>query len=330
MIEDMWVGMGRPHEGRIEAKRVDKNLRNEFFWTRHSDGRYGLSLFHTATFPSDLKLPRMRGLELRRTESPRGHRGVHWILADLASLEPFGQLCWDIIAASGNVSDEDTAIRAAVNRTWRWHRLLRAGGDGPLNPEEQKGLIAELSVLGILVEEGFLQSVEQWRGPLAEPIDFLLDEIGIEVKAPRGTDRDQLHISSEDQLDSSAHSALFLVVCPVERPTEAGPDSRDLRELAKETVALIGERLPTDLPLLEGRLVAAGVNWEHDYSEHRWDVRPAKVFEVRADFPALSRADLPNGVHSVKYRLALATLATWSIPVETFLSHLRRISARGD
>lgn len=323
MTDDPWAGLGRPGRGRIEARRVDRERRHDFFWARHPDGRVGLSLFHASSFPDDLKLPRMRGLELRRHEPSEGARGLHWILGDPSAQEPFAELCRDVVSAAGDEESEASAIRTAVNRTWRWHRLLRAGGRGPLTPEEQKGLIAELLILELLLNRDLLVGgIEAWRGPLADAKDFRVGGVGIEVKAPRGREGDHIQIPSEHQLDGSGIRALFLAVVPVVRPTEACPDSITIRHMVERVSQVVDECLPHEVGLLGGLLLASGFDWDHDYSEHRWDVGEPRVYQVRQDFPALTRNALPSGVHTVSYRISLASIEMWSVPLDTLFESL--------
>lgn len=74
-----------------------------------------------------------------------------------------------------------------------WQALLVQSGG--LSPEQQLGLWGELWVIFAAAEPDLL--VSAWRGPDGDPVDFFLEQIGVEVKVSR---RAHVHQISQSQV----------------------------------------------------------------------------------------------------------------------------------
>lgn len=307
--DDPWSDFEAPTASDvINAKRVDGTLRWSFFWAKGVDRRSLLILQHDPSSSSKSPLPKIRGIEVLESDpDDGGQRMLSLKLVEAQHRDIFVKLCRDIVDASSSAETEQEAVETFLARTWRWHHLLRGGGDHRLSAEEQKGVIGELLVLhGLLMPEiGARDAIKAWRGPTGAPKDFEVGRVCVEVKARRGAARPFVAISSEDQLDSEGTDELYLYVVEL----DAAPENVD----AAFTVTDIARRVrdavdlgQAALELFEQLLLASGFLWDDDYSDFRWMVGPHRLFQVRDDFPSITRSKIGSGVSRVRYEVSLA------------------------
>jgi len=232
-------------------------------------------------------------------------------LVDSAHRDVFHRLCLDIVASAGKAPTEPQAVSAMLNRTWRWHHLLRGGTDSRLTPEEQKGLIGELIVLQRLVlpHLAALDAVSTWHGPLGSPKDFEIGSVCVEAKARRGAATPYIAISSEHQLDVSGIDALFLHVAELHQEQAVanykGDESFTLTDIAFRCRAQVSSSDLGAVEPFEELLTAAGFRWEDDYTDARWTQGRHHLFRVRETFPAIRASSCPPGVSNVRYSVGL-------------------------
>lgn len=310
MSDDPWSKLATPDSpDAISARRVDADGRWNFFWARDSENRLLLVLRYNPDAAPHARLPRLRGIEVFvYTDEVGGFPSLALRLREGALRDLFYRLCIDIIASTGDARTEREAVAIALARTWRWHHLLRGGGDTLLSSEEQKGLIGELLVL----ESYFLPvmspsaALTAWRGPLGEAKDFLVGRVAVESKAHGDGAAASVRISSEFQLDDSGLDRLFLHVSVLD---PAGADDED-----DFTISDVAERIRSRLLAIDTHfsdqydalLMAAGFRKEDDYSRIRWKGGKRGIYWVHDSFPRLIPSGVPAGISSVTYNLEIA------------------------
>ena len=296
------------------ARRVSADAPWDFFWAR-DDGKYALVLRHAAPASAASALPNLRGIEVLSRPVSDDRPAIVFRLQDSQQKDLFVQLCNDIIAAACRAKDEREAVALAIARTWRWHHLLRDGGDSRLSVEEQKGLIGELTVLRdvLFPVMSKADAVNAWVGPTGAPKDFEIGTLCIEAKARRGSATPYVAISSEFQLDHTGCSELFLHVADVALEPLEGGGGQTLDELVARVVELVNSDSPLAAQKLEQLTAAVGYRLEDDYSDNRWSVGELRVFRVTPEFPKIAGIGLPAGVSGVRYSLALGECAAFAI-----------------
>ena len=310
MAEDPWAELIPPDAANsVNSRRVDAELGWDLFWARDQDNRVLLTLRHSEDAVPRTSLPSLRYVEV--SDWPPGTDGRRTLvirLLDASHKDIFLTLCNDIAEAAATAATEVEAVSIVVMRTWRWHQLLRAGTDKRLTPEEQRGLAGELLVLQrhLLPRLSASASVAAWTGPMDAPKDFEVGRIAIESKARRGGATPSIAISSENQLDTSGIDQLFLHVVAVDRSPDGIDGSFTLPELATAIREVIEYSEPPSAERFDSLLYAAGLLPEHNYDDFRWVAGESKLFEVSEAFPKIAAGDVPQGVSSVRYSLALA------------------------
>lgn len=326
LSENPWEGLVPPHNpDAISARRVDSDLPWGFFWARSLDDHYLLVLRHGAESSPHGSLPKLRGIEMYLSEdAAHGTRTLVLQLDDATQRDIFHRLCLDIVAAAGGAPTESDAVKLFLARTWRWHHLLRGGGDARLTVEEQKGLIGELIVLERLVLpcHALSDPVSTWHGPLGSPKDFEIGRICIEAKARRGAATPYIAISSEHQLDRSGVDLLFLHVAELAQEQSKEKVSATLTDIVIRTRTAVAARDMGALQLFESLLAATGFRWEDDYTAMRWAEGKHHIFGVTGSFPALTAASCPSGVSNVRYSLSLAECEGFSVSDDVVIAAL--------
>ena len=316
MNSDPWKDIAPPDSSTaINGRRVDADGKWNFFWARDIAGKHLLVLGFECD-PSAARLPRPKGIEVAM-HGGETRRGAMLTLAllDAGHRDIFYRLCVDIVAAAAGASTESEAIAITIARTWRWHHLLRGGGDGRLSIEQQKGLIGELFVMERLLLGSIsgADAVASWTGPLGAPKDFEIGTVCLEAKARRGAATPAIAVSSEHQLDSTGTAALFLHVTDLARGSVDTPDSFSVTDVARRVVSRVSGLDPGALEPLESLLAATGFQWADDYSDCLWIEIATHLYEVVEGFPRLTYDGVPAGVSRVKYSIALAECEPFSV-----------------
>lgn len=301
-----WAGL---EAGKVDTRRVKASGRWSFFWAvlTRSDAALVLQL---SQLPNPLPdLPKLRSLDIHFQTLPGGP--ILCIrLNDAAQVELFETLCRDVVASAETAEDEAAALQKAIGRTFRWHHLLRGGKDDLLPEEAQKGLIGELKILTLLVENmGAKAAIETWTGPSGAPKDFELRSDCIEVKARRGASQPFVKISNEYQLAEVEGRRLWLAVLTVDKVQP--PNGLTLADHVAALARTLERSAPSAIPQFDLRLADAGYDPMHDYSAWHWQTSEAEFFAVEDPFPRLA-APVPLGVSNLSYSLSLDACAPFN------------------
>lgn len=318
---DPWDDISPPeYSASLSARRVDEKLPWDIFWGVDADKNCLLILRHHKETQVSSRLPELRGLHVETWQSDQGRYDRIVIrLVDPEQREIFHRLCLDIVEATGLARTEREAVGRFLNRTWRWHRLLKGRRTDKLSDEEQKGLLGELRVLRnqLIPILGVFESVSSWTGPLGTYKDFEVCGICIEAKARQGTAVPEVVVSSEFQLDTERGETLFLYVTEVDVASEADRGSFTITDIAEEIRSGIAKEDLAVVDLFEERLAAAGFDWDDDYSDRRWLYQGERLFRVHEGFPRVTRSMCPAGVANLRYSISLAACEEFCVDSES-------------
>ena len=308
--DDPWTAIDPPTgDAGISARRIPDTGSHAWglYWAMDSQRHCLLILQHRSVDRCFRRLPRLRGLRVEAlpTEDQSGERLIIR-LTDSEHREVFYRFCMDVVDATSPSRSEAEAVERFLVRTWRWHRLMRAGGDERLSHEEQKGLIGELCVLErqLLPVIGAVDAVQAWTGPLGASKDFQVGWIGIEAKT-RSPHVFTIRISSAEQLDETGTTRLFLHITEVsESPGDpASVTITDVASRVRDTIAALDMSAAIQF---EERLGATGFDWNDDYSDNPLSVGDVSLYEVRDEFPRITPSTFLPGVENVHYAIALS------------------------
>lgn len=308
-----WLHLSTPLEpGTLNILRVDDEHRWALYWARSKDHRLLIARLKEG-MPVTGRLPKFKGVQLTLdTSGSNIPRALLLELLDDKAEDIFLLLCRDIIEATRATSTEQEFVHEMIARTWMWHRFLQRGQSGLLTPEEQRGLIGELTILRqiCIPQYGKSSAVEGWTGPLGTARDFEYGATCLEIKARRAPSLPFVEINSEFQLDPEGLVALLLFVVNVTAASEStGQTLTTLVEATRSELSVEGEALN----VLDERLSAAGYRLTDDYSEWHWAVGAYQAFQVTEQFPSIRHSRLSGGISNVEYRLSLQQCQPWEI-----------------
>lgn len=309
----------------ITAKRVDPELRWDFFWGRAIDQRCLFALqYDEDASPTD-KLPKLKGIDITVSIRPGEARQILiFKLQDTAQQDIFEQLCRDIVRATAGAVTQKEAVATTLARTWRWHHLLRGGSSERLSADEQKGLIGELLVLERQLLECFEPdaAIPMWHGPLDAPKDFECARVCVEAKARRGAATPFVYISSAYQLDDEGVDAFFLFVVDLDQVPDGTVGAFTVADAAES----LKDRLsgsPAALFAYENLLEASGFRWTDDYSDFPWLEGQSRFYRVADGFPRICASTLSASISNVTYALSLPSCAPYLVEASVVIQALK-------
>lgn len=302
----------------IAVPTVDYNVRQvtadtavPCFWGRN---REGACLFiielqgdHTAQYRKSV-VP-VFGIDVDLRGSDAGRQHLVLTLHAEVDRDLFAGLCRTLASALDHAGDSASSLAIALAHIRRWKTFMSGRGQR-LTEGEIRGLFAELAFLLELLDESRPASevVEGWLGPDRSHQDFVFGNTAVEIKALSGTERSEVRVSSEDQLES-LNDGLFLRVYRLSHlPDSAGALS--LNAAVMEVQARIQES--EALEIFDRKLVSYGYVPLPEYDKPLLVISGVRTYRVGAAFPRLVRSQLPAGVTKVSYEIKLEALESFA------------------
>ena len=305
-----WALLEQPTvAGELTAIRVDPSSSWAFFWSLSHENQPQLTLLHQ---PCRLgKLPTFDGFRVTSTPNSDGRRILSFILDDETSLDVFHALCIDLVAATNNYSDEETAVKESLNRAWSWHRLLQGKRDGKLSDIEQQGLFGELYVIAqALDSHDALEVISSWKAPEDNAKDFIHNSNAIEVKSRRSAHSSSVRVTSAEQLDGLNFDTIVLAVVTLAMHQSQGTD---LHSYSRSIISRLVGASAEAAALFEQKIVQRGLWPEHNYSNDLWSIISVDFYTVGMEFPRIQSSELAPGLNSVTYSIDLNTIKPFAM-----------------
>lgn len=308
-----------PHADNV--RRASSTHPLDFFRGRNHAGKYIFALTADEGCRELPKPPKLNGIDV--SVERRSGDGARLVLTleDRDQFDIFRALCGHLLDATVDYprGANGSGLLLVLRRLADWHNLLRRRRDGLLTNEEIIGLVGELLFLReeVMSRAGVADSVAAWRGAYRDEQDFAIGAWQIEVKTQLSTSDHRLLISSEAQLDT-AFSRLLLCHQGVARAPAGGGVS--LNALIDDLILACAAAGPRVLEEFEAALEASGYVRREEYDEPAWLLTDRRLFEVTDDFPRLTPAMLPAGVHAVSYSILLTACASFAVDLDETLA----------
>jgi len=277
-----------------------------FAAVREADLTHGV-LFECAIANAPAWRLRFESEGLHLTDERDGVNGSRRIALALerGDLEPvFLVIAEDLIESSRVAENEHDAVSTLGAKLSAWQTCLKLRRDG-FSQERMLGLYGELAILERLsAAVGMARAIEVWVGPERGLRDFEAGPLAVEVKTSLGA-AGAVRIGSLDQLDPTDLHRLALCRVVVV-PDDAGVALADLVARVRAAASAIGPgvRNAVDQRLLLSGYIASG---EREAPFEPLSILAIEAYEVRGDFPRVTRETVPAAVLSAEYRLDLAT-----------------------
>ncbi|WP_299957726.1 PD-(D/E)XK motif protein [uncultured Roseobacter sp.] len=325
--EDPWYGIAPPPSDQAFSGRLAHDCRpHELFRGLDHLGRRALFLVHEKSLASKARLPDMAGLIVENREQRDDERLLISVtLESDENADIFSKLSEDIVDVVSGASDESAAVSAFIERTWKWHDLLKGKRKPKLSREAQMGLIGELWTLMHLIAPvvGIGTAVAGWKGAEQAPKDFELSGVCIECKSRGAASRTRIRISSEYQLEDVPSHALVLLVLTFATCDDREPLALTLHGIVGTVRSELSKMAPQLVSTLDQGLDDAGYDTSHEYDlviRHR----STAPYEVQGTFPRIVPASIPDGPVEIGYDLPLEKLEKFHIEQQTLIEMLKR------
>jgi hypothetical protein len=266
-----------------------------------------------------LGLPDLTGaVEVTRRQRTSDGRWTLTLELRVRSLtDAFVSLVAELATKSAAASTEQTAITVFFETLSEWQELLSARTER-MTESALRGLMAELwfGFESAAHHHSLSETTRAWVGPLggAQDFQFLAPGLRYEVKSLRPT-RTDVEISSAEQLDGDNIRLAVVTVEEVEQPS----DGVTLPELVRS----IRSRLDEGDDRADFNRKIANLRIDLDdawYAEHSYSILRLQVFDVRDEFPALRRSQLPKAIARAIYRINVDSINPFIVVDTTYAS----------
>lgn len=220
----------------------------------------------------------------------------------------FAVVSQDILDELRKQKESDKYVEILKRRIEKWRTFFKNPVKNQLSERMVIGLFGELSFIRELREAGIEIASDLWNGPIKSAQDFQGDRVAIEVKTASTNSLEYVHISSEAQLDEADREALYLVAYRIERNDASGTA---LPEMIKQAALMLDEQRRARF---EANLTCLGYRDEDAalYSK-RYSIKERNAYKIEDGFPRVLRADLPQGVMDISYKIALQVCDTFAV-----------------
>lgn len=228
-------------------------------------------------------------------------------LKDAGLRSVFSRLCDDLIESVSECTTEKGLVAAAISRIRLWQKLFELRPDGVLAPHEIKGLTAELLFFlkQLRSEDRDFQEVAlSWLGPTGTDQDYIFSTESVEVKAI-GPNSEVVSVSSLQQLQSDRPLRLSVWTLRQAAPTE--PAAWTLNALVLRIESELRDA-PSALSTFRERLLSSGYVHHPVYDSTAYEPLSEETFSVEGDFPRITESDVPAGIRTASYSIALHSI----------------------
>ena len=224
----------------------------------------------------------------------------------------------------------ETSAKLTVKKLAEILELWRRWGERSneeLSKSEVIGLFGELTFIQMGLDAGCdpLVLIKSWKGPTPEESDqdFSLDNCAVEVKTTGADNPDMCIINNLVQLDKIGISHLYLFRLAFDIRDGSGVTLPELVELLRSKII---DESPVALnDLMKKLLKLKYLHADSDkYLRFGFTKRFFNFYQVKDDFPTLTRKDVRTGVTDAKYTIDLATAAKYTVSSSEVLSRFKK------
>ncbi len=211
-----------------------------------------------------------------------------------------------------------------IKRLLMWEDFFKNAHNGVLAYTEQVGLLGELLFIEEELRKGHKEIIDNWKGPEKSVKDFVINSVAVEIKTMNVTATNRIHISDENQLDSSGFSALYLNVRII---AQNQMDGRALPEVVDSINFYIDDDISKKHVFDEKLLHIGFKDSLREKYEYKFELSDSYWYKVEDTiekfFPRITPSDLKFGIKFVKYEIELSTLQPFLVNSEQAVNSWR-------
>lgn len=302
-ISNPWDKLDMPSIGNVSMLRVDANNKHDVFYAKDPSNKYML-FFFVKEFPKYTRSVELNGVEVALLEISN-KKAMVLTLKNNQDWELFLHVCLDLNNITKNSETECDAARCFYNRLLYWQYFMKHNRTNMLTKEEQLGLMGELLFLDLYLLPKYdpLEAMAFWTGPDGDVQDFSIDNKRIEIKTCASPSKNEVKISSAQQL-YSANCQVFLSVVYLMPSVADHSGAFSLYKLAKRIADKIKDKTVA-YELFIQKLASVGMFVDDVYDDDFMVCNGIKFFDVNKDFPKITPDILPDAINKVVYTISL-------------------------
>jgi len=281
------------------------------FWVSRNDKDQILFFVHEIGGRSVNGLENLEGVEVRIEEIKNDEYRLCCILTvtDAEMREKFSIVSKDVAHHCSQFKGAQLFIQVQ-ERIKSWANFLKPNRCG-LSQSEFVGLWGELYVVSELLMNIHSPSdvVRFWVGPEGKKQDITLNSIAIEVKASLSGDPRSIQISSIDQLDRITEKLYLLHLIANPSNSELGIT---LETLYQNCLRNLAHDIGAETLFLQKTSELYGKANEGQLRE-KLSIVSLSLFDVRDDFPCITREVINLGIASVKYEILVSSIKKFDV-----------------
>ena len=225
-------------------------------------------------------------------------------LTEVGYAELFVILVSDLVEVLSKGFDLRKSIVNFNNRLEAWKSFLKAPQGKKLTQEALIGLIGELVILSELLSiDNSIDTLVKWKGPFNDKSDFVGLNKSLEVKTSVNKLKNEVHISSEYQLDSNEISELLLAFVVLDKNTP-NKNSFSLNKLISDLMRDKSEIWIANFKIM---LQAVGYDFNNSeiYEHDLYSINKINIYTVDDEFPKICGSELSQNICNVTYDINL-------------------------
>lgn len=315
-----WDEIQKPDELNDYRVRLVKNCGViPSYWGKDHAGHYlfliRLEGEHREQFLEQKIILNQIKVDLRQAEK-LSYQNLVLTLERDADSDLFLALCESLCESLKEVNKSDIALAVALVHLKRWKTFLAGKNTRLLSPEVVRGLFAELCFFRQLYSTtlSHKDAFTAWYGLDSVQQDFIFYDRAIEIKSISGTDRNTVHISSEDQLES-LQDKLFLVIYLLNENTDP-LNANSLNSLVRKIEAELED--PELRIEFLNRLANFGYSPLTEYDKPMFVISKQHQYRVNTEFPKIVRSKL-KGIQNVSYQIQLEYIDSFACAIDEVL-----------
>jgi hypothetical protein len=316
--DNPWEMLENPDDGQLSSQRVRAEFPFDFYFSKDSAGTYMLvfSLSHHSVKYEKIQLNGVLVSNISIDDTP----SIVLSLKNNVDWPIFLRICIDLCSVASESPSVEKAVAQFYNRLIYWQYFLKRNTDDKLSKEEQIGLIGELLVLKkyILSQYCALDSVNFWTGADSDVQDFFIDDKRVEVKTCSSPSKNEVCISSLQQL-FNAECPIYLVVVYLGVSSNNTADAFTLFSLASNIAVRLRDENVQAYELYIKKLAMVGLFLDGSYNDTFYLANKFRGFSVQNEFPKITPNDVKAGIIQAKYVINLGACLNYELPlVEVF------------
>lgn len=267
--------------------------------------------------PENISFPKLQGMDISINKTSLGFYKDKDFLCLKQIIDGvdniFELVISDIANSIINMPPENNVVATILNSLETWKLFFEKNKNKSLSVEKQKGLYGELTYLRdfVLKEIDFSTAIESWKGPDRAYHDFEFKKIAVEIKTTSGKEHKKFMISSEKQLDSLELDNLYLGLFSLN--VHFNDIGQTLIDIIEECDILLTE-FPAARYAFNLKLLKSGYLPEHRFEyKTRFSISSIDFFEIIADFPRITKNNLPIGLGDIKYSVMVSACERFKI-----------------